>query len=176
MQDLMKINQHLPANVYIPFVNSSLRNHAVLHIPANECHVFQTKERAPFLICIELYRPDELAEHAETKPINQLKSKGFTEPTYWETEAPTPMKPEKKKGISKLGKLLPQITKTPKATTSRDIDKLADIQVSKPLFARRTSKLVVRSFVPSTTKNSDDLFVDRNFKGKRLEKSKIAKA
>lgn len=65
MEDLIRINRHLPANVYIPFVNSSLRNHAVLNIPPNECHVFQTKERSPFLICIELYRPDELSEYIE---------------------------------------------------------------------------------------------------------------
>jgi hypothetical protein len=46
--------------VYIPFVSNSIRNYAVLHIPLSECRVFQTKERAPFMVAVELYRPDEL--------------------------------------------------------------------------------------------------------------------
>ena len=171
MEDLIRINQHLPANVYIPFVNSSLRNHAVLHIPPNECHVFQTKERSPFLICIELYRPDELSENIEKQPFGKVKTKQFSE--YVETEVRTPVK---NKGFKNLGKLLPQIAKTPKVALSRDIEKLADIQVSKPLFAKRTNKHVVRSFVPKTTKNSNDIFVKTESTGKRLEKSKIAKA
>ena len=37
-----------------------MRNHAVLHICVDECRVWQTKERSPFLICIEVFRPDEL--------------------------------------------------------------------------------------------------------------------
>jgi len=32
----------------------------VLHIALSECRVFQTKERSPCLIAVELYRPDEL--------------------------------------------------------------------------------------------------------------------
>lgn len=41
LKDTVKImNQHLPASVYIPFVNHSIRNFAVLHIPVNECRVF----------------------------------------------------------------------------------------------------------------------------------------
>lgn len=50
----------MPASVYIPFVSNSIRNYAVLHVPLSECRVFQTKERSPCLIVVELYRPDEL--------------------------------------------------------------------------------------------------------------------
>jgi len=38
--ELRKLNHHLPAAVYLPFVNSSTRNYAVLHIPPNESGVF----------------------------------------------------------------------------------------------------------------------------------------
>lgn len=58
--ELTKLNRCLPGSVYIPFVNSSMRNYAVLHIVVKEAKVFQTKERAPLLLCIEVYRPDEL--------------------------------------------------------------------------------------------------------------------
>ena len=50
----------MPAAVYIPFVNNSARNYAVLHIPISEIKIFQTKERSPYVICLEVYRPDEL--------------------------------------------------------------------------------------------------------------------
>lgn len=74
---LHKINQELPASVYIPFVSNSIRNYAVLHIPLSECRVFQTKERAPFMIAVELYRPDELNLYsANTYPL-QSQDGGF---------------------------------------------------------------------------------------------------
>ena len=33
----------------------------MLHIVASEARVFQTKERAPLLLCIEAFRPEELS-------------------------------------------------------------------------------------------------------------------
>ena len=57
---LRDLNSYLPAAVYVPFVMSSMRNYAVLHIPPSECHVFQTKERAPFMITLEVFRPEEI--------------------------------------------------------------------------------------------------------------------
>ena len=59
-QELMKLKQHLPASVYIPFVQNSTRNYCVLHIPPAEARVFQTKERAPIMLSIEVFRPDEM--------------------------------------------------------------------------------------------------------------------
>jgi hypothetical protein len=38
--ELNKVNQMLPASVYIPFVNKSIRNYAVLHIVVDEAKVF----------------------------------------------------------------------------------------------------------------------------------------
>ena len=57
---LCEINRKLPAQVYIPFVSKSMRNYAVLNIVAEEAKIFQTKERAPILLCIEVYRPIEM--------------------------------------------------------------------------------------------------------------------
>ena len=57
--DLGKINEKLPAAGYIPFVSDGIRNYAVLNIVVSETKVFSTKERAPFYICIEIYRPEE---------------------------------------------------------------------------------------------------------------------
>jgi hypothetical protein len=56
---LQKINMHLPSAVYVPFVNKSMRNYVVLHIKIMEAKLFVTKMRAPFLICIEVFRPEE---------------------------------------------------------------------------------------------------------------------
>lgn len=67
--ELILLNQHLPASVYIPFVGDSTRNNCVLHIPPEEARVFQTKERAPIMLCIEVFRPDEMS-----LVINQQKN------------------------------------------------------------------------------------------------------
>lgn len=37
-----------------------MRNYAVLHIAAEEARIFVTKERAPLMLCIECFRPEEL--------------------------------------------------------------------------------------------------------------------
>ena len=50
----------------------SMRNYAVLHIVTDEAKVFQTKERAPLLLCIECFRPEEMMF---LKPERSLKSK-----------------------------------------------------------------------------------------------------
>jgi hypothetical protein len=60
-QQLCRINRRLPAQVYIPFVSKSMRNYAILNIAVEEAKIFQTKERAPLLLCIEIYRPIEMS-------------------------------------------------------------------------------------------------------------------
>lgn len=59
--ELKKINLQLPAAVYIPFVNESCRNYAVLHIVADEAKIFRTKERCPLMLLVECYRPTEIS-------------------------------------------------------------------------------------------------------------------
>jgi len=72
--EIRKINKHLPAQVYVPFVNNSVRNHSILHILENESRIFQTKERAPFLICLEAFRPEEVSvdRHALFDPLSNV--------------------------------------------------------------------------------------------------------
>ncbi|CAD8133838.1 unnamed protein product [Paramecium octaurelia] len=55
---LQKMNENLPAAVYVPFVGNSIRNHAVLKIVYKESRVFSTKMRSPFSLVLELYRPE----------------------------------------------------------------------------------------------------------------------
>ena len=61
LKELESVNKQLPAAAYIPFVNQSMRNFACLHIVAEESRIFKTKERCPLLLCIEVYRPTEIA-------------------------------------------------------------------------------------------------------------------
>ena len=70
-RELRKLNQYLPASVYIPFCQDSLRNYAVLHIPPEEVTIFQTKSRAPFMFTVELYRPDELSIAAQSSKVGR---------------------------------------------------------------------------------------------------------
>lgn len=58
-QLLKELNKKLPAAVYLPLSRRSMRECAVLHIPVHEVKIFVTKERAPFLICVEVYEPYE---------------------------------------------------------------------------------------------------------------------
>ena len=60
MDGLAEINKNLPSSVYIPFVNKAWRNYCVLNIAETESRLFLTKTKAPFLVCIEVYRPEEI--------------------------------------------------------------------------------------------------------------------
>ena len=60
MDGISAVNKNLPASVYIPFVNSAWRNYCVLNIVESESKLFLTNTRAPFLVCIEVYRPEEI--------------------------------------------------------------------------------------------------------------------
>lgn len=62
---LKKMNEHLPANVYVPFVKDKARFSCVLNIVVSESRVFSTKERAPFYICLELFSLEEENNAAE---------------------------------------------------------------------------------------------------------------
>lgn len=53
----MKINETLPANVYIPFFKEEIRLFTILCIWKGR--LFSTNERAPFSIWIEIFREEE---------------------------------------------------------------------------------------------------------------------
>lgn len=72
---LASINKQLPAAVYIPF--TKYRNHVVLHLQVQELKVFKTKERAPFLIAMEVFNPfEEYNSYLETAETESGSSKG----------------------------------------------------------------------------------------------------
>ena len=81
------MNARLPAAVYLPFVSCSMRNFAVLHIAADESRIFKTKERAPVMLCFEVYRPVELSlekvpdliQESLTEMDNQSQDNDFNE-------------------------------------------------------------------------------------------------
>lgn len=54
---LSQINAKLPAAVYLPF--SATRNSVLLHLHVGETKLFKTKERAPFMVCLEWFEPYE---------------------------------------------------------------------------------------------------------------------
>jgi len=59
-REVTDINKCFPANVYLPFLKDSLRNYIVCHIPITELKIFRTKNRAPFMIVVEVIRTDEV--------------------------------------------------------------------------------------------------------------------
>lgn len=61
----------MPASVYIPFVQNATRNNCVLHILSEEARIFQTKERAPIMLSIEVFRPDEMAMELKKKVLKK---------------------------------------------------------------------------------------------------------
>ena len=54
---LVTLNKRLPAQVYIPFLKG--REYTVLNILTDETVLFKTKERAPYLVYLEVYRSEE---------------------------------------------------------------------------------------------------------------------
>ncbi len=59
LEQLQEMNRGLPAAVYIPFSNDSVRNHAILNICYQETVLFSTNTRAPFCLCVEIFRPED---------------------------------------------------------------------------------------------------------------------
>lgn len=60
-EELKKLNEKLPANIYIPFVTHRIRSDVVLRIPPQEAKVFVTKDKVPYLISAEVFDPLEIA-------------------------------------------------------------------------------------------------------------------
>ena len=60
IEGLAEVNKMLPASVYIPFVNKAWRNYCVLNIVESESRLFITNTKAPYMVCIEVYRPEEI--------------------------------------------------------------------------------------------------------------------
>lgn len=74
IKGLKVVNQQLPGNIYIPFVNNSWRNYTVLNICENESKLFYTKTRAPYLLCLEIYRPEEILLTAQSNYSQPMRA------------------------------------------------------------------------------------------------------
>ena len=59
-REISDINKELPSNVYIPFLNNSIRNHIVAHLPISELKIFRTKTRVLYMTVVEMVRLDEI--------------------------------------------------------------------------------------------------------------------
>lgn len=60
MSNLNKINKNLPAACYLPILSNDQRNYMVLNLIVNEIRVFITAQKAPYLILIEVFQPQEI--------------------------------------------------------------------------------------------------------------------
>lgn len=74
-KEFSNINKSLPSNVYIPFLKDSIRNYLICHIPITEMKIFRTKNRAPYMLTVELIRIDEIISvflNKEKRKLQQL--------------------------------------------------------------------------------------------------------
>jgi hypothetical protein len=55
-----KLNKSLPATAYIPILTGAQRNFMVLRVVPDECRLFITATKAPYLVNIEVFQPQEL--------------------------------------------------------------------------------------------------------------------
>ena len=75
-RELIDINTYLPANVYIPF--AKLRNYIIAHISIPETRIFKTKNRAPYMLVLELIRVEEInAKNESQNTPFEKKNKSF---------------------------------------------------------------------------------------------------
>jgi hypothetical protein len=72
-KELINLNKILPSNVYIPFLKDSIRNYVICHIPITEARIFRTKNRAPYMITVEVIRIDEVVNMILKKEKNKIR-------------------------------------------------------------------------------------------------------
>ena len=53
-EEINKINQKLPCNVYLPFMSNKCRHYFILHIPLDGIKIFRTKTRTPIMLTFEI--------------------------------------------------------------------------------------------------------------------------
>lgn len=70
------MNERLPAACYLPILSKEQRNYMVLSIAKEESRLFITATKAPYLICIEVFQPQELELHILDE-INHAKPRAF---------------------------------------------------------------------------------------------------
>ena len=81
-EQLLEINKKLPCNVYLPFLQDSVRNYLICHIPLDGVKIFRTKTRCPIMLTFEIIRIDEVnkeikKEEEDGEMINLARSKSI---------------------------------------------------------------------------------------------------
>ena len=73
------MNRRLPATIYIPFTKESYQDLNIINIVCTEAKVFNTKERAPFYICLEsFYNPsynEGISKDKKIRSFTHMKMK-----------------------------------------------------------------------------------------------------
>lgn len=77
-EEIKKLNLLLPAQVYIPFSSLNCQGFIVLHVPPSETKVFETKDRAPCLLAVELFNPTEEALLGQSEDEESSASKSIS--------------------------------------------------------------------------------------------------
>ena len=72
-------------------MSDSARNYAVLHIVIDESRIFKTKERAPVMLTLEVFRPIELSLHKKPKMVvaDEEMSETFSAQTLLQVSRPS---------------------------------------------------------------------------------------
>ncbi|EGR33017.1 phosphatidylinositol 4-kinase, putative [Ichthyophthirius multifiliis] len=109
IENIQKINESLPAAVYIPFFTHQIRNYVVLNIVGSESKVYSTKERSPYYICVEIYRP-ELEDLTFRNVDNQLSQKKTVQQYYLDHKQQEKIKQQQQpnNSLEKQKKLYPE--------------------------------------------------------------------
>ena len=149
LNEIKKINKILPANVYIPFVNHSIRNYVIASIPVSEAKIFKTKERAPYMITIECFRLDELNYYLMNESIKvnmQISSEKEIEENYYQVNN-TESDSKKEDGVSYLKNQSDFEIKNQKKRKSinseKNLETLSDKIVSKNSISEEMNELGV---------------------------------
>ena len=149
LNEIKKINKTLPANVYIPFVNHSIRNYVIASIPVSEAKIFKTKERAPYMITIECFRLDELNYYLMNESIKvnmQISSEKEIEENYYQVNN-TESDSKKEDGVTYLKNQSDFEIKNQKKRRSINLEKnmetLSDKIVSKNSISEEMNELGV---------------------------------
>ena len=70
------MNQNLPAACYMPILKESQRNFMILNIAEQESRMFVTAEHIPYMVCIEVFQPQEIHMLIQ-KEMNAQRPRAF---------------------------------------------------------------------------------------------------
>lgn len=93
------MNKRLPATIYIPFTKDCYQDLNIVNIIVSEARVFNTKERAPYYICLEsFYNPtynEGISRDKKIRSAIHIKRDNFKKPHLFEDD----LSPSRKSGL-----------------------------------------------------------------------------